>query len=79
MTFTIELPPGIEKLYLAEAQARGLAVDELVRELLILNPPSMQKTIEEGHGLFGSAADSALLDEAVAIALADRRNPSRKN
>ncbi len=78
MTLTFELPPSIEDLYRAEAQARGLAVDELVRELLILNSPSAPRNIEDGLGLFGSAVDSALLDEAVAIALADRRHPSSR-
>jgi hypothetical protein len=28
MTVTLNLPPGIEQLYLAEAQSRGLALEE---------------------------------------------------
>ena len=33
---------------------------------------------EQGLGLFGSPADSALLDEVVSIAYEERRRPSRQ-
>ncbi len=35
MTVTLNLPPNIEQLYLAEAQARGLAVQEVIEEALV--------------------------------------------
>lgn len=35
MTVTLNLPPNIEQLYLAEAQARGLAVREVIEEALV--------------------------------------------
>ncbi len=35
MTVTLNLPPDIEQLYVAEAQARGLAVEEVIEEALL--------------------------------------------
>jgi hypothetical protein len=35
MTLTLNLPPNIEQLYLAEAQARGLTVEEVIGETLV--------------------------------------------
>jgi hypothetical protein len=75
VTLTLELPPQIESAYLAEAQARGLSLDAVVREVLIAGHP---KTLfEQGLGLFGSQEDSALLDEVVAIAYAERKRPAK--
>ncbi len=39
MTVTLNLPPDVEQAYLAEAQARGVPLDELVREALIARQP----------------------------------------
>jgi hypothetical protein len=39
MTVTLNLPPEIEQALLAEAQARGLSLDELVRVLLLTRLP----------------------------------------
>jgi hypothetical protein len=39
MTVTLDLPPDIERAYLAEAQARGLPLDVLVREVLLARQP----------------------------------------
>jgi len=73
VTVTLDLPPQIEKAYLAEAQARGLSLDAVVREVLIAGHP---KTVfEQGLGLFGSDEDAALLDEVVSIAYEERRRP----
>jgi hypothetical protein len=44
MTVTINLPPDIERAYLAEAQAKGLSLDELVRNLLVSLQPSNPTT-----------------------------------
>jgi len=75
MTVTLDLPPHIEQAYLAEARARGLSLDAVVREVLIARHP---KTVfEQGLGLFGSAEDSALLDEVVSIAYEERRRPTK--
>jgi hypothetical protein len=72
---TLDLPPEIEQAYLAEARARGLSLEAVLREVLIAWHP---KTVfEQGLGLFGSAEDSALLDEVVSIACEERRRPTK--
>jgi hypothetical protein len=40
MTVTLNLPPDIEQAYLAEAQAKGVSLDDLVRDLLLSLQPS---------------------------------------
>jgi hypothetical protein len=35
MTVTLNLPPNIEQLYLAEAQSRGLALEEIIAQTLV--------------------------------------------
>ena len=35
MTITLDLPPDLETTLLAEAQAKGMSVDEWVREVLV--------------------------------------------
>jgi hypothetical protein len=40
MTLTLDLPPQVEKAYLAEAQARGLPLAEVVREVLVAARPA---------------------------------------
>ncbi len=77
MTVNLELPPQIESAYLAEAQARGLSLDAVVREVLIAGHP--KTTFEQGLGLFGSHEDSVLLDEVVAIAYEERKRPDRQS
>ena len=39
MTVTLNLPPEVEQAYLAEAQARGLPLEEIVREVLVTARP----------------------------------------
>jgi hypothetical protein len=39
MTVTLHLPPHLEQAYRAEAQARGIPLDEVVREILVAAPP----------------------------------------
>ena len=39
MNVTVNLPPDVEQAYLAEAQAKGLSLDELVRNLLVSLQP----------------------------------------
>lgn len=80
MTVTLNLPPQVEQAYLAEAQARGLPLDAVVREVLIAGQPShlASKTVfEQGLGLFGSPEDAALLDDVVSIAYEERRRPAK--
>ncbi len=74
MTVTLELPPQIESAYLAEAQARGLSLDAVMREVLIAGHP--RTIFEQGLGMFGSQEDSALLDEVAAIAYEERKRPA---
>jgi hypothetical protein len=79
MNVTLNLPPDVEQAYLAQAQAKGMALDELVREILIAIQPSLPKAstvFQQGLGLFGSPEDAALLDEVVALAYEERRHPS---
>jgi hypothetical protein len=40
MTVTLNLPPDIERAFLAEAQAKGVSVDELVRDVVLSAKPS---------------------------------------
>jgi hypothetical protein len=40
MIVTLNLPAHVERAYLAEAQAKGVPIDELVRDVLLsLQPP----------------------------------------
>jgi len=40
MTVTLNLPPDVEREFLAEAQARGVSLDEWVREVLVARAAS---------------------------------------
>jgi hypothetical protein len=40
MTVTLNLPPQVEQAYLAEAQARGLPLADVMREALVAAQPS---------------------------------------
>jgi len=40
MTLTVDLPPQVEQAYLAEAHAKGLSLDALVRDVLLARQPS---------------------------------------
>ena len=40
MTVTLNLPPNVEQAFLAEAQARGMSLDELLRDVLLARQPS---------------------------------------
>jgi hypothetical protein len=35
MTVTLNLPPDVERAFVAEAQAKGMSLDEWVREVLV--------------------------------------------
>jgi hypothetical protein len=41
MTVTLDLPPHTEQAYLAEASARGVPVEVLVREVLVAHEPAL--------------------------------------
>lgn len=75
MTITLDLPPQVEQAYRAEAKAKGLPLDAVIRETLITAQP--KSIFEQGLGLFGSPEDAALLDEVVAIAYEERRRPTK--
>ena len=76
MTVTLELPPQIEQAYRAEATAKGVPVDALLREVLIERQRAAKSVFEQGLGLFGSPEDAALLDEVVSMAYEERRRPA---
>jgi hypothetical protein len=42
MTVTLDLPPHTERAYLAEASARGVPVEVVVREVLLAHEPALQ-------------------------------------
>jgi hypothetical protein len=51
MTVTLDLPPDIERAYLAKATAKGIPVEVLVREVLLAHePPLTPAELERGHG-----------------------------
>jgi hypothetical protein len=78
MTVTLDLPQQVEKAYRAEAQAKGVPIDELIRDVLIAGKPALPATatvFDQGLGLFGSPEDAALLDQVVAMAYEERRRP----
>ena len=80
MTVKVDLPPQVEQAYRVAAQAKGMPLDDLVREVLIARQPtgaSKEPPFEQGLGLFGSPEDAALLDEVVTIAYQERRRPTR--
>ncbi|MEO8126117.1 MAG: hypothetical protein ABJF23_22105 [Bryobacteraceae bacterium] len=39
MTVTLNLPPDVESALIAEAQAKGIPLDNLIRDLLLLHKP----------------------------------------
>lgn len=41
MTVTLDLPPDTERAYLAEAAARGVALEVVVREVLLAHEPAL--------------------------------------
>jgi hypothetical protein len=76
MTVSLDLPPQVEQAYIATAQARGVPVDAVVREVVIARHPTNLpgKTLfEQGLGLFGSPEDAALLDEVVSLCITARK------
>ena len=80
MTFTLDLPPQVEQAYRVAAEAKGMPLDELVREVLVARQPSVAAPValfEQGLGLFGSPEDATLLDEVVRLAYQERRRPTR--
>ena len=78
MTVTIELPPDVEHAYRDLARAQGVSINQLIRETLLANAPSAPQVGTQGLGLFSNPADATLLDEAVAMALEDRHQASRR-
>jgi len=74
MTVTLNLPPAVEQAYLAEAQARGVSVDELVRDVVLSATPQSEYQelhpdawIRKFHEWVHSHADitAVLSDEAM--------------
>ena len=75
MTLTIDLAAEYTAVLAAKARAQGLSAEEYAKQLL---EHELTPTVfEQGLGLFGSAEDSALLDEVVSIAYLERRRPTK--
>jgi hypothetical protein len=60
MTVTVDLPPGVERAYLSEAWAKGVPVDDLMREVLIAGQPALPSA-KPGHRLRGNGCTSLFL------------------
>jgi len=58
--------------------AQHVSAEEAVRSILRSAQPAAKERnfIKEGRGMFKAPADAKILDEAVAIALEERRRPS---
>ncbi len=75
MTITLNLPPQVEQAYLAEAQARGLTLDEILREVLVaaksaakeaeLSPEEWIRQFKEGTRSHAEDNLPVLSDEAI--------------
>ncbi len=78
---SVEIPTNIERDIQRFAQQEHITHDEAVLRLietgLSVRKPVSKTVFEQGLGLFGSAEDSALLDEVVSIAYDERRRPSK--
>ena len=72
MTIHVDLPQQIEEAYRAEAQARGLSLDEVVREVLMSGRP----TNELLSGAKEFFADRSLSDLAKTQGVKPLDNPS---
>lgn len=66
MIVTLSLPSEIEQAYRAEAEARGISVDELMRDVLLANPPlpaRLELSPEERVRRFEEWVDSHATDD----------------
>lgn len=66
MIVTLSLPSEVELAYRTEAEARGISVDELVREVLVANPPLPARdelSVEERVRRFEEWVDSHAADD----------------
>jgi hypothetical protein len=67
-----------------EARRHGLSIDALLEQLInehaggkVAPQPTTKTVFEQGLGMFGGPEDTALMDELVSLAYADRRRPSK--
>ncbi len=65
----------MEQAYRAEAKAKGLSLDAVIRQTLITAYP--KSVFEQGLGLFGDPEDAVLLDEVVAVTYEERRQATK--
>ena len=88
MTVTLNLPPNIEQLYVAEAQARGLAVEEVIEEALLaarhpvtpsdeLSPEEWMRRFKEWSESSAHANLPVLSDHAVSASNGPHRYQPR--
>jgi len=73
MTITVNLPEHLEQAFIAEARAKGITVDALMREVLLAHPPVSVSSdgpkliyiegipaLRSGHPLAASVLDETL-------------------
>jgi hypothetical protein len=66
MIVTLSLPSEVELAYRAEAEARGVSMDELMLEVLVANPPLPSRaelSVEERVRRFEAWIDSHAADD----------------
>jgi hypothetical protein len=83
---TIHVSPQTEARLTEEARRQGLSVDALIDRLVnegaggtpLPTGPASPTVFEQGLGIFGSAEDTALIDEVVTLAYVERRRPAKE-
>jgi hypothetical protein len=84
---TLHVSQETEARLAEEAQRQGVSVDALIERLVserTASAPAPKReaetptVFEQGLGLFGSSADSALIDEVVSLAYTERRRLTKE-
>lgn len=77
----MNIPERIEREIQEFAQTEHITHDEallvLIQTGLSAIGPARRSVFEQGLGLFGNPADSALLDEVVSMAYEERKRPAK--
>jgi len=79
VTITLELAPDVERGLLAQAQAKGITVNEYVREIVTREASSVEGASGTGEELLDIAAPvrGLLTDEEIDTLFARNRSASR--
>ena len=74
MTVTLNLPPEVERASLAEAQAKGISLDEWLREILIARVASGNRSFSPRRSrLWELRKDLTLGDVSIKELIAEGR------